>query len=399
MTPHLDTRATDTIAAPLRVCFVGLENLPVLSRAHNHHGIGGEQVQHTLLARALARRGHTVSMVVADYGQAEGEVLDDITLHKAHGLNEGIPILRFVHPRITRLWAALGRAKADVYYVSCASAQLGIVALYAKLHHKRLVFRIASDADCDPKRLLIRLWRDKQLYAWGLRHADVRLAQSEQQRKAMQTHYGLDSRKAAMLVEAPERDLSYAERDIDVLWVNNLRALKRPDLFLDVARRLPQLAFHLIGGPQAGSEALYQRIALEAADIPNVHFHGQIPYHEVNGYYERARVFVNTSHIEGFPNSYLQAWRRGVPIVTFFDPDHQIQRQGLGAHVNCLEDMASEVLRHAREAATWTAASARARQHVDMHHGDEAVLASYLQALTPRSGAHTGLAMPSLSQD
>ncbi len=387
-------------AAPhLRICFVGLENLPVLSPAHNHHGIGGEQVQHTLLARALVQRGHEVSMVVADYGQAEGEVIDGITLFKAHGLNEGIPVLRFVHPRITRLWAALRRANADVYYVSCASAQLGIVATFTRLHHKRLVFRIASDADCDPSKLLIRLWRDKQLYAYGLRHADVRLAQSEQQRKAMQAHYGLPSRTAAMLVDAPVHNLAFIDRDIDVLWVNNLRALKRPELYLDLARRLPQLAFHLIGGPQAGSEALYQRIAEEAKGIANLHFHGQIPYHEVNAYYERARVFVNTSEMEGFPNSYLQAWRRGVPIVTFFDPDHLIHRWGLGSHVKGMDDMAVEVLRFARNEAAWSGASVRAHRHIDDHHGDDAVIATYIQALKPTPATRAGLAAPSLTQD
>jgi hypothetical protein len=49
----------------------------VLSRAYSRHGVGGEQVQHTLLARALARRGHEVSMVVADYGQADAARVDE----------------------------------------------------------------------------------------------------------------------------------------------------------------------------------------------------------------------------------------------------------------------------------------------------------------------------------
>lgn len=384
MTPALDRPETPVKRPDTRICFVGLECLPVLSRAYNHHGIGGEQVQHTLLARAFAKRGFDVTMVVANYGQAEVEHIDGVTLHRAHGLNEGIPVLRFVHPRITKLWAALKRADADVYYVSCASNQLGVVARFAKLHHKRVVFRIAHDTDCEPDQLLIPYWRDKKLYEYGLQRADVVLAQSEQQARRLKANYHLDSTIATMLVESPERLLPFEQRDVDVLWVNNLRPFKRPELALELAKLLPQLKFHMIGGPQAGHEALYESMAAQARLIPNLNFHGQVPYHDVNAFYERARVFVNTSESEGFPNSYLQAWRRGTPVVTFFDPDGVISRHGLGVAVDTLGEMASEVAPLASRREAWAPASARSLSYVQERHGDDLVLAPYLRALMPQ---------------
>ena len=56
-----------------------------------------------------------------------------------------------------------------------------------------------------------------------------------------------------------------------------------------------------------GSESLYEQVRAAARQVPNVRFHGPIPYQEVGEFYERARVFVGTSEIEGFPNTYLQA--------------------------------------------------------------------------------------------
>jgi hypothetical protein len=46
----------------MKICLVGFHNLPLLAREYRRHHIGGEAVQKTLLARALARRGHDVSM-------------------------------------------------------------------------------------------------------------------------------------------------------------------------------------------------------------------------------------------------------------------------------------------------------------------------------------------------
>ena len=373
-------RTTARRALP-RVCFVGLENLPVLSRAYNQHGIGGEQVQHTLLARALARRGWQVSMVVADYGQADSARVDGITLHKAHPLSGGVPVLRFVHPRMTGLWSALRRADADVYYLSCASMQLGMAAAFTRLHSRRLVFRLASDTDCEPDRLLIRHARDRWLYEWGLRRADVVLAQSEHQARRLKSNYSLDSRLAAMLVDPAQQVRTFDARDIDVLWVSNLRPLKRPELALELARRLPGLRVHLVGGPLPGHEDLYAQIQAQAQALPQVRFHGRVPYHDVNALYERARVFVNTSEIEGFPNAYLQAWRRGTPSVAFFDPDGIVRTNGLGRSAASLDDLVEGTRVLATDPQAWAGAHARCLRFMDERYGEDRVLEPYVEAL------------------
>jgi glycosyltransferase involved in cell wall biosynthesis len=378
--PRLDVRRRAS-ARSLRVCFVGLENLPVLSRAYSRHGVGGEQVQHTLLARALARRGHDVSMVVGDYGQADAARVDGITLHKAHRLRGGVPVLRFFHPRLTGLWSALRRADADVYYLSCAGQQIAIAAAFARLHRRRLVFRIAHDRDCEPDALLVPHRHDRWMYGWGLRRADVVLAQSQQQAMRLKANYGLDSQLAAMLVDPPGQVPSFEAREVDVLWVNNLRPFKRPDRLLTLARALPHLRFEMIGGTQSGHEAMYAQIQAEVQTLPNLRFLGPVPYHEVNGHYERARVFVNTSDSEGFPNSYLQAWRRGTPSVAFFDPDAVIARHGLGAAVPDDDAMAAEVARLATQREPWAAAHRRCLDFMDGHYGDDRVLPPYLEAL------------------
>ena len=76
-----------------------------------------------------------------------------------------------------------------------------------------------------------------------------------------------------------------------------------------------------------------------AARLPNVTMLGAVRYAETGSLFDRAKIFLNTSSIEGFPNTFLQAWIRGVPVVTFFDPDSLVQRLSLGRAANSVDDM------------------------------------------------------------
>lgn len=360
----------------MKICFVGLDNLPVLAPEYRQDTLGGESVQQTLLAHAMARQGHEVSMVVADHGQDDGVYWGPIRTYKAYRPDAGLPVLRFIHPRWTGLWSALARADADLYYTSCAGMHVGLLALFCQQAHKRFVFRCASDSDCDGSQLLVRFARDRWLYALGLRRAHAILAQSARQVRLLARNYGLPARAAAMLVEEPEPT---SARDIDVLWVANIRQVKRPDRILGIADHLPQYRFHLVGGALPGEESLFRAVRAAAATRPNVVFHGRLPYRDANGLYRRARLLLNTSDIEGFPNVYLQAWAHGVPVVTMFDPDHVIQREGLGVVVTDPAAFATVVRRALGSEEARCATGRRCREFMRREYAEEKVLRVYCE--------------------
>lgn len=364
----------------MKICFVGLQNLPVLSSEFSHHGNGGEEVQQTLLAKALAKRGYEVSMVVGDYGQPDGKAWHGVTTYKAYRFDAGLPVFRFIHPRWTGIWAALKRANADVYYTSCAGMMLGLMAMFCSKYGRGLVFRLASNSDADPNALLIRYWRDKKLYDYGLRNSDEILSQHSEQQQMLLGNYGVSSQVADMLVDPPDRELCLADRDVSVLWVSNLREVKRPDLALEFARCMPQYTTHMVGGAVPGFIDLYESIQAQAAKLSNLKFHGRVPYHDVGDFYDRAKVFINTSDMEGFPNTYLQSWRRGVPVVAFFDPDGIIRREGLGMAVSSMDEMQGAVEHLLTDDDEWHRTSERCRAYMERMHGDDIVLKPYLAA-------------------
>ena len=362
----------------MKICFAGIDNLPVLAPEYGDLPIGGESVQQTLLARVLARRGHAVSMVVADHGQDDGAQWDGIRVYKTYRPGSGIPVVRFLHPRWTGTWRALARANADVYYTSCAGMHVGLLALFCRRFGRRLVFRAASDPDCDRARLpvLVKHARDRALYRHGLRRADAILVQSSLQAETLLRDYGLVSRIAGMLVDAAT---PAPGRDIDVLWVGNIKRVKRPDRILHVTAKLPDLSLHVAGGETRGEEALFREFTRAVACAGNVVFHGRLPYREASALYGRARVLLNTSDVEGFPNAYLQAWQNGVPVVTLIDPDGIIAREGLGRVAKSATEL-SDAIQSLLRPAAWHAASERCRAYMARHYSEERVVLDYLDA-------------------
>src|SRR5207248_2653902 len=97
------------------------------------------------------------------------------------------------------------------------------------------------------------LLHELRRHAGGAARSVLRAARAD----ALARHFGLASRVTGMLVEPAS---AQQERDIDVLWVANIRRLKRPDRMLALAEELPDAAIHMVGGPLPGEEALYGEV-------------------------------------------------------------------------------------------------------------------------------------------
>src|SRR4051812_8547043 len=232
----------------MHLCFVAPQAWPVLSADPHIGEVGGAEVQQSILARLLAADGYRVSMICLDYGQRERALIDGVAVHKAYRPHAGVPVLRFVHPRLTRMWRALREANADVYYCRAAGMLAGVVAEFCRRHGRRSIYAGASDKDFVPgEGGQIRYARDRWLYHRGLARVDCIVAQNEVQRATCRATYGRDAVVIPSCYRLPaSRDASPPRKDC-VLWVGVLRAGKRPQLLLELARRLPQRRFAMVG--------------------------------------------------------------------------------------------------------------------------------------------------------
>jgi hypothetical protein len=86
----------------------------------------------------------------------------------------------------------------------------------------------------------------------------------------------------------------------------------------------------------------------------------------------------------------LQSWLRGIPVVTMFDPDSVVQREGLGSAHSTVADMVAGLGRLLQSRKAYSAASAATREFMRDRFGDDRVLAPYLLAFDESEVRMTG---------
>jgi len=179
--------------------------------------------------------------------------------------------------------------------------------------------------------------RERVLYRCGLRRADRVIVQTRKQLMMMRDGFDVDAQVLPMACPEPPETRMKAIVDTGsgifrVLWVGRISKVKRPEMVLDIARMIPDVSFDIVGAPDQEDE--YSRCLYQTAQkLPNVTFHGRLPRERMPDMFQSASLLCCTSSWEGFPNTFLEAWSCGVPVVSTVDPDDLIATKGLGAVV------------------------------------------------------------------
>jgi glycosyltransferase involved in cell wall biosynthesis len=366
-----------------RVCFVAPNLYPVLARRADIPVVGGAEVQQNFIARSLHKRGFDVVVVCEDFGQPDGLKVDGIEVIKTFRADEGTIGLRAIHPRMTKLWRALTQANADVYYVRCAAMTMGLVAAFCRLNGRKCVFAGASDLDFQPGRELIHAPWYRWMFRWGLARADAIVAQNPHQVDSVRKHYGREAQLVRSMFVPQDASL-VPIRAYEVVWCGVLRQAKQVEVMVDLARRLPGINFRIIGGPDgsAYSQDKAQELQSLSAQLPNLRYEGFLAYDAADALISQAWALCNTSASEGFPNTFLQAWSRGIPTLSFVDVGATLDGLKVGCVCADTDAMEATLRQWQAHADTWKISSQRASQYFQAAHSEQAVLRAYTELLS-----------------
>jgi glycosyltransferase involved in cell wall biosynthesis len=118
-----------------------------------------------------------------------------------------------------------------------------------------------------------------------------------------------------------------------------------------------------------------ERIEAAAERLPNLELLPPRRRSELLEEMENAVAVVKTSRIEGMPNTFLEAWARGVPVLSLnVDPDAKIADNDIGvAAGGSMERLIEAAASLSREPELRMAMGERARRFIDEVHSPEAV--------------------------
>lgn len=429
------TQAAETHAPAERphVCFIS-QNLYGLLYPASGLEFGGAEVQVLTLARALRRQGVRVSVLAGDGLEARRDMIDGVTVvldphigghlrprppvsetawdrlatrarawldrrppgfaSTVRDLVRGLyacrrwvaslpPVAAVVFAlrerRLVRMWVDMLRpVGAEIIVTRCSGGDVGYMERACRKLGAKFVYMVAHEFDVSGEYGRENASWGRQ-YEQGLTRADLVICQHQGQQDLLRAQYKRDGHVIRSLCPLPVRSgPRQAERRI-VLWVARLEPWKQPELVVDLARRLPGESFVMVAPPTRLDRDYSGGIEQEVAALPNLRLVPGVPFEEITALFEDAKVFVNTSRYEGFPNTFLQAAACGTPIVSWaVNPDGVLERHRMGY---CAKQDAATFEAQVRQLCSTPALreelGSNGRQYVSRFHEPAAIARDY----------------------
>ncbi len=302
-----------------------------------------------------------------------------------------MPVGRYdKHPRwgyledAVELYQALRSIRPDVIYQRVGCAYTGVAAWYARQHRASLIWHVAHDSDVmrdssfygrNPVRRLL----EKRSLEYGLRNATKIVAQTDFQAELLHNNY---ARRADAVIPnfhpVPTEKIDKSG-PLQVLWIANLKPWKQPEAFVRLAaalRDLVKVRFVMIGAAASGpgNREWNEKLMDAIQRAGNIDYLGAQSQAAVNELLARSHLFVNTSLHEGFPNTFIQAWLREVPVLSLHvNPDNLLDSKKIGIHTGSEQRLAAQTRELITEEPLRSAYAARARAHALQNHSIENV--------------------------
>ena len=350
----------------MKICFFNLNAYSVFNEGSGAP-IGGTEVQLKNLADYFSQQpGFDVTFLTGNWGQPSVECYSNIVVVSTISLEK--KLMNYIVAPFG-IWQALKKVSADVYIASSASLEIGILAFFCFIYKKKFIYRTAHEMDYSGE-FIRKHFLSGKFFSYGLRHASRVVVQSNNAQKRLKQQGILSvAIPNGYPLQMPVDQQKQLEGG-SILWVARCEDWKGPSIFLDIAERFPDEIFVMISPKQAHDKGLFENILERAQQLHNVRFIESVPFGDIQDFFNKAKIFINTSESEGFPNTYLQACIGKTPIISLkVNPDNFIVENNIGYCADGDFDFMIKLIeKMINDKADWLEKSKNSLKYVLKHH-------------------------------
>lgn len=250
-------------------------------------------------------------------------------------------------PKIEFLWEwitilhIISIVNPEIIIFRGAKRLLYPLSIIAHKFNSKVILQGASDVNFESDKATVGNDINRRLYERSLTRIDYFICQNVYQATTLKENFHRESVIIPNIWGQTSASQNLRLPDVDVVWVGNFRRLKRAEWLYEAAENLKQVKFAIAGG--AANLDYYKSMEKKASSLQNVSFLGKISINDSNALIKKAKILVCTSEYEGFPNTFLQAWSSGIPVISTVDPSGIIKKYSLGIVVSCTRELVETI--------------------------------------------------------
>ncbi|WP_143962486.1 glycosyltransferase family 4 protein [Litoribacter populi] len=308
---------------------------------------GGAAVQALGWIKGLQEEGHQVSIITrTEPGQKLKKGFAGINLIPFFDEKKGIRKLRWATYRLPYFFKRLKEAKPDYVYVGIPSWSTFYFGLMCKVLGIKLIVRISSDGLVDKRILKKHSKSHRFLQKLGLSLSNTILCQNDYQLEQISSQF--PNKKTVKLtnpIYPYPRPVNMGMPKNAIVWLGLFKPEKNLKLLFEIATIMPDQEFVVAGKEEKNIDSITRAYVKRLRQLPNVKFIGFLQRHEVLPCLAQAKFLLNTSHYEGFSNTFLEAMYVGTPILSSegVNPDGILTKHKLGVVYHSREDLSDKL--------------------------------------------------------
>ena len=253
--------------------------------------------------------------------------------------NIGLKYFRYISIRIPSYLKVIKIYKPDFLFLGGADFHVAILFSICKLLKIKTIYRPTNDIEFDDRLHSRKKYLNTYLFKLGRRLSDFIICQNDYQyNKSIKLYPKKNVLKIQNPIITNNNTKSFVKGDY-VSWLGIFQKQKNLELLIEIIKKCPEIKFKIAGKPKERENYTTSLIA-ELNRLQNVELIGYLNQKEIPQFLGESFCHLNTSHYEGFSNTFLESWLVGTLVLSpeYINPDSIITNHELGAIFNDVDE-------------------------------------------------------------